>query len=139
MEPDNKTTDLKMDPANLYREETFTDQRAGTIRRLSPVTADGAPDAHRKELYIGQAQMLTPMGAIPLAFEIDADSLDEAITKFGEAAQAAVERTVKELEDMRREAASSLVIPGAGGGGLGGLPGGAVPGGVPGGGKIQLR
>lgn len=139
MEPDSKTTELKMDPANLYREETFTDQRAGTIRRLSPVTADGAPDARRKELYIGQAQMLTPMGAIPLAFEIDADSLAEAISKFAEAAQAGVERTVKELEDMRREAASSLVIPGAGGGGLGGLPGGTVPGGAPGGGKIQLR
>lgn len=30
-----------MDPSQVYREETFTDRRVGTIRRLTPVTADG--------------------------------------------------------------------------------------------------
>ena len=36
-----------MDPTQIYREETFTDRRVGTIRRLTPVTADGATDAPR--------------------------------------------------------------------------------------------
>lgn len=122
-----------MDPAELYREEVFTDRKVGSIRRLTPVKADGSTDAARKVLYVGQAQLLTPVGSVPLAFEIDAGSLEEALKKFSPAAKQAVERTLKELQELRREAASSIVIPEPGvAGGLGG------PGGVPGGGKIQI-
>ncbi len=32
---------IKLDPASLYQEDVFTDRRAGTIRRLKPITADG--------------------------------------------------------------------------------------------------
>ncbi len=35
--------DVKLDPASLYQEDVFTDRRAGTIRRLKPITADGSP------------------------------------------------------------------------------------------------
>ena len=127
--------ELKMDPASLYLEEVFTDRRIGTIRRMSPVTRDGGPDATRKVLYVGEAQLLTPMGALPIAFEIDAASLGDAAGKFADGAKVATERAVKELQQMRREAASSIVVPQGGmGGGMGGLPGG----GMPGGGKIQL-
>ncbi len=119
-----------MDTTNLYREESFTDRRVGTIRRLTPVKTDGSLDTARPELFVGQAQLLTPMGAIPLNFDIEAQSLDEATQKFSPAAQAAVQRTMQELQDMRREQATSLVIPD--GGGLGGL------GGAPGGGKIRM-
>lgn len=132
MNPEDTPTELAMDPAELYREETFTDRRAGTIRRLTPVQPDGADDTTRKVLYIGQAQVLTPMGAMPIAFEIDAQSLGEAAEKFSAAANVAVERTARELEELRREAASQLVIPKGGQGGFGG------PGGLPGGGKIQI-
>ena len=44
------------------------------------------------------------------------DGWREAAGKFGTLAKEAVERTVKELEEMRRQAASSIVIP------KGGLP-----------------
>ena len=54
-----------MDSSQIYREETFTDRRVGTIRRLTPVTADGAADAARPVVYVGQAQIMTPMGALP--------------------------------------------------------------------------
>lgn len=130
------TTELQMDADALYREETFSDQRAGTVRRLTPVTADGDDDPTRPVLYIGQAQMLTPMGAMPLAFEIRAASLAEAVAAFAGEAKAALERTLRELEDMRREAASQIVVPKAGGG-LGG-PGGLPGAGLPGGGKIHM-
>jgi hypothetical protein len=129
------TPELKMDPANLYREEMFTDRKSGTIRVMTPVKRDGSDDAKRKVLYVGEAQLLTPVGALPLAFQIDAESLGEAADKFAAAASVAVERAVKELQQMRREAASSLVLPG-GGGGL--PPGFGGPGGVSGGGKIQM-
>ena len=36
--------EVKLDPTQLYQEEIFTDRRAGTIRRLKPITADGSAD-----------------------------------------------------------------------------------------------
>lgn len=126
--------DMQMQADALYREEVITDRQVGSIRRLTPVTKDGTDDAARPVLYVGQAQLMTPMGTIPLSFELEASSLSEAVDKFPDAAEAAVERTAKELEEMRREAASSLYVPGSGGAG-GGMPGGG--GGMPGGG-IQM-
>jgi hypothetical protein len=107
-----------MDSTQIYREETFTDRKVGTIRRLSPVTADGSADPARPVLFVGQAQVMTPMGAVPISFELDALSLDVAIEKFGAAAEQAVHQTMRELQEMRREQASSLVIPDAGGASL---------------------
>jgi hypothetical protein len=107
-----------MDSTQIYLEETFTDRKVGTIRRLTPVAADGAPDPARPVIFVGQAQVMTPMGAVPISFELDATSLNEAIEKFGVAAEAAVHQTMRELQEMRREQASSLVIPGADGGAL---------------------
>jgi hypothetical protein len=107
-----------MDATQLYREDTFTDRRVGTIRRLTPVTVDGSPDAARAVLFVGQAQVMTPMGAVPISFELDSPTLDGAIAKFGEAADEAVQQTMRELQEMRREQASSLVIPDSAGGSL---------------------
>ncbi len=129
---DEMTPEFKMDPTQLYHEEIFTDHRAGTIRRLTPVTADGSPDPGRQVVYVGQAQVLTPAGTLPLSFEIAASSLAEAVAKFADTAKEAVDQAVKELHELHREAASSIVIPEVGAGGVGGS------GGMPGGGKIQL-
>lgn len=126
MNPGDKPKEPKMDPADLYREEVFTDRKVGTIRRLTPVKVDGSTDAGRQTLYLGQAQVLTAVGAVPLSFEIDASSLEGAVEKFSEAAKEAVDRTVKELQEIRREATSPILVPGSGVGGPGGLPGGGV-------------
>jgi hypothetical protein len=131
LNPNERTADAKMDPAALYREEIFTDRRVGTIRTLTPVRKDGSPDPDRATIYAGEAQILTNAGPLPINFEIEAKSLEEAVQKFAGAAKEAVERTVKELQELRRQAASSIVVPQGGMGGLG-------PGGVPGGGKIQI-
>jgi hypothetical protein len=110
----------KMDVNNLYREETFTDQTVGTIRTLVPVTSTGENDSARETLFLGAAQMMTPAGALPLNFEIEAANLAEACEKFADFAQEAMEKTFKELQEMRREQASSIVVPGQGspGGGI---------------------
>ncbi len=134
--PEERMPDPTMDPNDLYREEIVTDRRVGTLRVLSPIKADGSTDAQRKTVYVGEAQIYTNMGALPLSFEIAATTLAEAVDGYASAAKEAVERAVRELEDMRRQAASSIVIPR---GGAGGLPGGGRPGGgLGGGGKIQL-
>src|SRR5919199_5821799 len=101
------TNDIKVDPNALYLEEIFTDRRIGTIRRMTPVKKDGARDNARAVLYVGETQVLTPAGALPIAFDIGAGSLEEAAEKFGQLAKEAIERTVKELQELRRQAASS--------------------------------
>ena len=125
-EPANE---IKVDPNALYLEEVFTDRRVGTIRRMTPVNKDGARDQARAVLYIGETQVLTPAGALPIGFEIGAGSLEEAAEKFGQLAREAIERTVKELQELRRQAASQIVVP------QGPLP---PMGGAGGGGKIQM-
>jgi hypothetical protein len=107
-----------MDATQVYREEIFTDRKVGTIRRMTPVTVDGAADATRPVIFVGQAQVMTPMGAVPISFELDAVTLEAAVEKFGAAAEQAVHQTMRELQEMRREQASSLVIPDAAGAAL---------------------
>lgn len=121
-------TELKVDPNSLYLEEIFTDRRIGTIRRLTPVKKDGARDPAKPVLYVGETQVMTPAGALPIGFEIAAASLEEAAEKFGPQAKEAIERTVRELQELRRQQASSIVVP------QGPLP----PMGGAGGGKIQM-
>jgi hypothetical protein len=127
------TNEIKVDPNALYLEEVFTDRRVATIRRLTPVKKDGTREPSKAVLYIGETQVLTPVGALPIGFEIGAGSLEEAAEKFGALAKEAIERTVKELQEARRQAASQIVIP------QGGMPpGGGLGGGGLGGGKIQM-
>lgn len=121
-----------MDAASLYREEMFTDRKIGTIRVLTPVTAEGGFDTARKVLYVGETQLLTPAGVLPLVFEIEATSLADAIEKFGAGANEAIERTRRELQELRREASSSIIVPDRMPGALGG-PGLPPPG------NIRLR
>lgn len=133
--PDRPTRngDPQMSADDLYLEEVFTDRRVGTIQRLTPVDGSGNPDPNRQVLYVGQTQILTQAGALPLSFEIEAKSLQDASQRFGDAAKVALQQTMERLEELRREAASSIIVPDAGAAGqLGSL------GGMPGGGKIRL-
>ena len=131
-----RETEAKMDSSSLYREEIITDRKIGTLRVMTPLTATGAPDPARPVLYMGEAQIMTSAGPLPISFEIDAKTLAEAVDAFGPAAKDAIEKTVKDLQELRRQAASSIVVPQGGMGGLG--PGGLGGGGLGGGGKIQL-
>jgi len=133
-QPAARASDAKMDATSLYREEIYTDRAAGTIRVLVPVTRDGGPDQSRPTVYIGEAQILTNMGPLPISFEIEATSLGTAVQKYGDAAKEGVERAVRELQELRRQASSSIVLPGSGA--AAGLGGAVPPGGL--GGKIKL-
>ena len=112
-----------MDPNGLYKEENYTDQKTGAIRKLIPVKADGAEDPDRAVEYYGSAQVMTPMGAMPLNFALEGTTLGEAAEDFAGKAELAVEEAGRELERMRREQASKIVVPGQGGNGNG--PGGS--------------
>jgi hypothetical protein len=125
MAAEQQFPEIKLDATQLYREEIFTDRKAGTLRRLTPVLGDGKDDPSRAVLYSGQTQLLTPAGVLPLAFELDASSLEDACGKFPEAVKIAIEQAIEEAREMRREQASRIVVPEAGGG-------------PPGGGRIKL-
>lgn len=121
----------QMDAATLYQEDMITDRKVGAIRRLTPIKSDGSVDAARSVLYLGQAEIMTNMGPVPISFDIEAKSLDQAVAGFAKAASAAIERTVQQIQEMRRQAASQLVVP------QGGMPN-LGPGGPGRGGKIQI-
>ena len=115
--------EAQMSADALYREDIFTDQRVGTVRRMTPVKSDGSDDPSRPLIFIGQATVMTPMGSLPLSFELPAKTLAEAVSQFGPAAQHAIEDAARELQEMRRQAASSIVIPETGAASLKGMGG----------------
>ena len=127
--PEERVIEPDMNPLDLWLEEIFTDRRVGTIRRMTPVKGDGARDPEREILYVGETQVMSQIGTLPITFPLEAKSVEEAAKKFGAAAKAAIERAVKELQELRRQAASSIVIP------QGGLPPMGPSGG---GGKIHM-
>ena len=112
--PEQAPADAKMDADALYREDIITDRKMGTLRRMIPVKRDGSDDTARPTLYVGEAQIMTNAGPLPINFEVEAKNLTEAVEKFGGAAKEAVERTVRELQELRRQQASSIVVPGMG-------------------------
>lgn len=139
MSPEPAEQTPKMDAADLWREEIFTDRKVGTIRRLTPVKPDGSLDPARRIQFIGEASLYTHAGTLPLTFEIPADSLEKAVQAYGDEVQRAFQDAMEELKELRRKAASQIVIPQGGASGLtggpGGLGGGPLP---PGAGKLKL-
>ncbi len=117
--------DLKVDLGNLYREETFTDLGAATVRRLTPVTADGSPDLGRPTMYLGETSLMTQVGPVPVQFALEVQTLDEAFRRFPEGVQAAVERLQERAQEALRAEASRIVVPAT-------MPPGMSPRGMPG-------
>lgn len=119
--------EIRMNANDMYREETFTDNAVGTLRRLTPVDANGNADGSRSEQFMGSTQVMTQAGPLPLSFEIEATTLAQAIEGFGPAAREAFEKTMAELQELQRQQASSIVVPrgGSNSGGMGG-PGGGI-------------
>lgn len=127
-----RAPEATMDLNSLYIEEVITDRKVGMIRRLTPVLASGGLDSSRPVLFMGQAEMMTNMGPVPLNFDLPGPTLEQAAAGFGAAAAVAIEQTVRQIQEMRRQQASQLVVPQGGLGGMGG------PGSGLGGGKIQI-
>lgn len=104
---------VEVDKDNLYLEESFTDLKAGSIRRLTPVTPDGSKDKNRKTLFMAHTQLMTQMGLLPIQCELEAETLNEAVEKFPAAVNEAVENLIEKANEMRRQEASRIIVPGA--------------------------
>jgi len=112
MSKEGQQLDVKVDRQNLYREETFTDLKVAWIRRLTPVDVDGNVDLGRKVQFTGESQIMSPAGPLPVQFAIEGATLEEAVARFPEALNAAVEEMISAAEEMRRQEMTRLVIPG---------------------------
>lgn len=108
-----RMTNIKMNPDNLFREETFTDLTYASIRRLTPVNIDGSVDESREIIFTGMAQLMSPNGPIPVQCLIEgAKSLSEATEKLPDAIEKTVRAMIAEAEEMQRKEESRIVMPG---------------------------
>ena len=108
-ETDNNSIDFSIDRANLYKEESFTDLKIGSIRRLIPVKPDGSEDKTRKQVYVGQTNLMTPNGPLPIQGVINAKELQQAVKRFPEAMEEAVNRLMEEAQQVKNQQESKIV------------------------------
>jgi hypothetical protein len=104
--------DLQVDKTNLYREESLTDLKVASLRRLTPIKADGTDDPDRPTLFIGETQLMSQRGPLPIQSPIEASSLEDALDKFPDAMNEAVQRMVEEVREMQRQEANRIIVPG---------------------------
>jgi hypothetical protein len=102
----------KFNQQNLYREEVFSDLTIGSIRQLTPAKPNGEPDKTRKTLFLGQSQIYTQQGPMPIQFPIDAKNLPQAMEKFPEAMEEFVAHLVEEAKELQRQEESRIIVPG---------------------------
>jgi len=108
-EAGDETLEFKLDRANLYQEETFTDIRTGSVKRFTPVKPDGSPDKSRKTIYLGQTNLYTPQGPLPIQNVIQAKDLAQAFKRFPEAMEEAVQRLMDEAKKLKEEKTSPII------------------------------
>ena len=105
--------DLTVNQNNLYLEESFTDLNVASIKRLTPVRPNGIKDKSRKPLFVGNTQLMTPQGPLPIQSLLEAKNLKEAMEKFPAAMRKGVEKMLEEVEKIKQKEESRIIIPGS--------------------------
>ena len=108
-ETDSNSIDFTVDRSNLYKEESFTDLRVGNIRRLMPVRPDGSEDKTRKTIFVGQTNLMTRNGPLPIQGVIRAKELQQAVKRFPEAMEEAVARMMEEAQKIKDRQGSKII------------------------------
>lgn len=112
---------FNVDKNNLYREESITDLKVASIRRLIPVKADGTEDSSRQTVFIGQTQLMSPEGPLPIQSELAAGTIEEALEAFPDAMQRALSEVVEKIKKMQQQQkqqsqsnrdGSRIIVPG---------------------------
>ncbi len=108
--------DFTVDAANLYREESITDLKVAAIRKLIPIKADGTEDDSRQTIYVGNSQLMSPEGPIPLQARLEAGNLEEAMAAFPQAMEKAMAEMIEQVREMQRQQKqdndSRIITPG---------------------------
>ena len=110
--------DFSIDSNDLYREESITDLKTASIRRMIPIKLDGSLDTDRTEVFMAHTQLVSPEGPVPLQAQLKGETLEEALNSFPEAMQEAFvhmfERIKKaqEQQKMQEKDQSRIIMPG---------------------------
>ena len=110
--------DFAVDKNNLYREVSITDLKVASIRQLIPVKADGTDDTSRSPIYVGNTQLMTPEGALPLQARLTANNLSEAFADFPRAMQQALNEMIENIQKLQQQQKaqkrdeSRIIVPG---------------------------
>lgn len=105
----------------IYKREEFIEENEGDkkfpVKQIDQLTSlDG-----EVKKFVGRVSLAlqTPMGVttLPISFEIKAETIGEAFSKFSELADAEIEISKRELQEelqeLRRRNQSRIVTPGA--------------------------
>ncbi len=116
---ENNEIDFTVNRTELYREVTYTDLKAATIRKLVPVLEDGTDDKNRDVIFIGAAQLMTPDGVLPIQAKLSAKTLKQALDEFPYTMRVALTELAEEIkkiqeEEQQRQARddSRIIVPG---------------------------
>lgn len=111
--------DFSVNKDNLYREEAVTDMKVASIRRLLPIKTDGTDDPGRTPIFMGQTQLMTPEGAVPIQSMLKASTLEEAIEDFPRAMEVALQDMVQKMQQLHQQRQqqqkkdeSRIIVPG---------------------------
>ena len=115
----DQNIEFNIDKDNLYREESFTDLKVGSIRRLVPAKPDGTDDPGRTPIFIGNTQLMTPDGPMPIQSKLSANTIEEAMEVFPEAMKQALGELVERIQKMQQQQPqgqqnddSRIIVPG---------------------------
>ena len=103
--------DLSVNEDNLYQEEFFTDFDMASIRRLTPVKPNGIRDKSRKLVFVGNLNLMTPQGPLPIQAAIEAKHLKEAIEKYPDAMKDALRDMQEKVKKLQQEKESKIIVP----------------------------
>lgn len=95
--------DFTVDKNNLYREDSVTDLKIASIKRLIPVNLDGSEDAGRTHVFYGHTQLMSPQGPVPIQAVLVANNIEEAIDVFPAAMKKAFDEMVAKVQKMQEE------------------------------------
>lgn len=103
--------DLSVNENNLYQEEFFTDFDMASIRRMTPVKPNGLRDKSRKLVFVGNLNLMTPQGPLPIQSAIDARNLKEAIERYPEVMKHALGEMQEKIKKLQQEKESKIIVP----------------------------
>ena len=108
--------DFQVDKKNLYREETITDLKIASIQKLTPIHPDGSEDPSRQTIYVGNSQLGTPHGPVPIQARLEGTTLDQAMEAFPKAMEAETQKVIEQFKKMEAEQKKSddsrIIVPG---------------------------
>ena len=79
------------------------------------MTVDGADDTTRETIFIGNTQLGTPQGPIPMQAKLEATTLEEAMDLFPKAMELETQKVIenfKRMEAQQKKEKSNIIMPG---------------------------